>query len=118
MRRLPASTAVLAAELAAIDSKKVLIPQLSGIVKSPSSCHFSDAEGYLRGGTSFEKRTSHEQTTSPELDTWLSVLPVEVAIALDITASASRPEKDGPYLFGPQLINLRNEIEKKFYKAL
>lgn len=56
---------------------------------------------------------------SPELDTWLSVLPSGGCNNLGrVTASASRPEKDGPYLFGPQLINLRNEIEEKFYKAL
>lgn len=51
---------------------------------------------------------------SPALDTRFSVLPNRLFITLGhvTTTASSIQEKDGPYLFGPQLINLKNETEK------
>lgn len=111
--------AILTAEWSAMSSKKMLIP--------PTEWHFEKSESLLfpkcgrlaqRRNILWEKDepwTNHES----RVDTWLSVLPSGVCNNLGrVTASASRQEKGGPYLFGPQLINLKSEIEKKFYKAL
>lgn len=59
------------------------------------------------------------QTMSPALDTRFSVLPNRLFITLGqvTTTASSIQEKDGPYLFGPQLINLKNETEKKILQG-
>lgn len=107
------------AEWPAMSSKKMLIPPTEWYFEKSKSLLFPKC-GRLsqRRNILWEKDepwTNHES----RVDTWLSVLPSGVCNNLGrVTASASRQGKDGPYLSGPQLINLKSEIEKKFYKAL
>lgn len=74
----------------------------------------------LKGRTVLWEKKKGQTIDTPWIQIWMPgflFFPVDLANLGHVTASASIQEKKGPYLFGPQLTNFKNEIEKKILQG-
>lgn len=58
------------------------------------------------------------QTLNPDLENWLLLFPSRFCNPEHVTAFNLHSRKEGPYLFGPQFINLKNVRKKNVQGTL